>query len=309
MPPHRGHDYLIQFARARVSRLTLLLFSKTHEPIPGALRQAWLRELYPRVQVFHLTDEGPVDFGDETAWAFWTACIRRVVPRGPDLVFSSEGYGAELARRLGAQHIAVDVDRVQVPVSATRIRNDPHAHWEFLSPPVRAYYATRVCLVGAESTGKTTLAQHLARHLQTVWNPEFAREYLAQRNGVCARSDMLPIARGQIAREDATARAANHRLVCDTNLLTTRLWSEYYWGECDAEIIEMERVRNYDLFLLTDCDVPWQADALRDAPQARAWFHARYLQELNARHLPFRVISGDLDARMRVALEVIHALK
>jgi NadR type nicotinamide-nucleotide adenylyltransferase len=137
-----------------------------------------------------------VNFDDPEAWAFWIAAIRAVHPAAVDVVFSSEAYGAELARRLGARHVAFDPERTRVPISATQIRADPLAHWQFIPPPVRPYFVRRVALVGAESTGKTTLAQALAAHFGTVWVPEFARAYLLARGGV-TEQDMHVIAQGQ----------------------------------------------------------------------------------------------------------------
>jgi HTH-type transcriptional repressor of NAD biosynthesis genes len=225
MPPHRGHQYLIEFARARVDHLTILLFSKSAEPVPGELRAQWLREIAGDVPVLHLTDEHPVDFQNPAIWDRWMASIRRVYPQGPDVLFSSEAYGDELARRLGAQHVRVDPERTHVPVSGRQIRQHPTRYWDFILPPARSYYAKRICILGAESTGKTTLAAALADRFQTVWVPEYAREYLEAKNRACEWSDMVPIAEGQIALEERLARQANRILICDTNLLATMLWS------------------------------------------------------------------------------------
>ena len=106
MPPHAGHQRLVAFAQAGCDHLTLILFSKAAEPIPGKVRAHWLRDLFPGVEVIHVTDEGSVDYASEAAWDFWIDAIRRIHPStaGPEWVFSSETYGPELARRLGARH-------------------------------------------------------------------------------------------------------------------------------------------------------------------------------------------------------------
>jgi HTH-type transcriptional repressor of NAD biosynthesis genes len=140
LPPHAGHLYLFAQAQARVQVLHIILFSKAHEPIPGALRLAWLRGLAPGATVWHVSQEGQVDFNDPAAWDFWTGAIRAVLPAAPDLVFTSEAYGDELARRLGARHICVDPGRSQVPVGGTQIRAEPRACWQYLPPAVRWYY-------------------------------------------------------------------------------------------------------------------------------------------------------------------------
>src|SRR5205085_9004498 len=106
--------------------------------------------------VRHVTREHPVNFDDASDWSFWVNAIRAVLPRDPDIVVSSQAYGAELARRLGARHVALDPSRRQVPISATQIRAQPMLHWRFIPPPVRPYYVRRVAILGAESTGKTT---------------------------------------------------------------------------------------------------------------------------------------------------------
>ncbi len=310
LPPHRGHHYLIDYARARVDQLTLILFSKAAEPIPGWRRAGWLRELYPTVPVRHITDEHPMDFASDAVWQLWVASIRRVYPHGPDLVFSSEAYGAELARRLGARSILVDVARQEVPISGSLIRAEPLAYWDSLAPCVRAYYARRVAILGAESTGKTTLAVHLAKQFNTVWVPEFARDYLLAQGGICVPEDMAVIAHGQAANEDRLAREANRLLICDTDLLTTALWYERYWGVCPDDLWRMAKARapGYALYLLLDRAVPWVDDGLRDSPGHRTWFQQRFQRELTDWQLPYVLLTGTYTERMVAATRAVAGL-
>ena len=308
MPLHAGHQYLIATARQQVDTLTIVLFSKPHEPISGYLREDWLIETYPDLPIFQHDLDGPVDFTSETAWQFWVDAIRSMLRAPVDLVFTSEPYGDELARRLGARHISVDPSRQRFPISATAIRAAPLAHWEYLPPAVRAHYVRRVAIVGAESTGKTTLAHALAAHFNTVWVPEFARDYLIARGGVCTEADMPLIADGQAAAEDAHARQANRLLICDTNLLTTRLWHEHYFGAPPARLALLAAERTAHLTLLCAPDNPWVADGLRDSPGHRAWFHDRFQAELDAAGLPYRILSGPYPARLQAAIEAVTRL-
>ena len=308
MPPHAGHLQLIDYARSQVEQLFVVLFTKQAEPIPADLRLAWLRELLPGVTICHVDRELKVDFDDPAAWAFWVSAIRDVLPADPDLVFSSEAYGDELARRLGARHVLVDPARRAVPVSATQIRQNPLAHWEAIPPPVRPYYVRRVAIIGAECTGKTTLARALAEHFQTVWVPEAAREYLLARGGVCTPEDMLIIAREQAGQEEALARQANRLLFCDTDLMTTRLWHERYFGPCPPEIQRLADERRAHLYLLSAPDVPWVADGLRDSPHYRQWFHERFQSELSARGLAYGVLTGSLQLRLAAAVSQVAPL-
>jgi HTH-type transcriptional repressor of NAD biosynthesis genes len=288
----------------------VVIFTKVAEPIPGQLRVEWLKEMCPEVTLRHVTAEHPVDFQNEAAWQLWVQEIRAVVPQGIDVVFSSEDYGEELARRLGARHVRVDAARQNVPVSSTLVRERPLDYWSYLPLSVRAYYARRVAVLGAESTGKTTLARHLAQHFKTGWVPEFARTYLEARGGVCTLEDMPVIARGQAAMEDRLARDANRLLFCDTELLTTALWHERYWGWCPDEISRMahERATRYCLFLLCDNAVPWIGDGLRDSPGHREWFQQRFLSELQQRQLPHVILSGSYAERTAAAVRAVEAV-
>jgi HTH-type transcriptional regulator, transcriptional repressor of NAD biosynthesis genes len=308
LPPHAGHEYLVHFAQQQVDRLNLVLFSKTPEPIPGHLRAAWLRELFPAAAVHHLALNHPVNYADPAAWDFWVSALRSVLPGAPDLVFSSEAYGDELARRLGARHVTVDAARTAVPISAAAIRARPMTHWRYLPPPVRPYFVRRVCLLGAESTGKTTLAAALADHYHTVWVPEYAREYLAAHDNTVTPRAMLEIAHGQVASEQRLGREANRLLIGDTSLLTTLVWHEHYYGHCPDEIRRLADDTLAHHYFLCGLDVPWVADGLRDRPNQRAWFHQRYCDELTARGLPYTVLAGPPAARLARAIESIASL-
>ncbi len=142
-PPHRGHEYLIDFARARVDELHVMVFYRSDETPDGALRAAWLRQLFPTIIVHAQFAEhrDPYNPADEPGWNAWIQEIRRVHVAPFDTVFSSETYGNELARRLDATHIMVDRLRQTVPISGTQVRANPRACRHFISPPVLAYYA------------------------------------------------------------------------------------------------------------------------------------------------------------------------
>ncbi len=142
-PPHCGHEYLIRFARERVDELHVFVFYRSDETIDGNLRAQWLRELFPNVIVHAQFAEhrDPYNPRDEQGWSAWIDEIRRTCALKFDFVFSSEAYGDELARRLNAEHVIVDLQRVVVPISGTRVRENPRACLEFISPRVRAYYS------------------------------------------------------------------------------------------------------------------------------------------------------------------------
>ena len=308
-PPHRGHKHLIDTARAQADELTVFVCGREGEAPAGGLRAAWLRELHPGVRVVLV--DGADDEQDTRVWA--ANCVRRL-GRAPDLLFTSEDYGDEFARHLGCRHVQVDGARAAVPVSGTRVRADPLGCWEFLEPPVRGFYAVRVCVVGAESTGKTTLAQDLARHFDTVWVPEYGREYSERKLAAGGGYDFRPaefahIAARQCELEDEAARRANKILICDTDAFTTGVWHRRYVGARSPEVEETAaRHRRPDLYLLTDIKTPFVHDGTRDGEHVRGWMHEIFVEELRARGRPFRPVSGARGERLRQSVGYIEEL-
>lgn len=309
LPPHLGHVYLVEFAQNYVSDLTVVVGTLPTEPIPGELRYQWMRELFPNARVVHLPDELPqYPHEHPDFWQLWHNALTGVLPYFPDYVFASEDYGYRLAEVLGATFVPVDVARGSVPISGTAIRSDPMGHWDYLPRCVRPYYARRVCVFGPESTGKSTLAQNLAHHFQTALVPEYARTLIEAQDGKIGLEDIPRIARGQAAAEDALARNANRLLVCDTDLLTTTIWSDILFGECPAWVHDEAERRTYDLYLLTDVDVPWVEDIVRYLPDERRAFFDRCEAALASRNRPYVRISGSWEERFETARAAVERL-
>ncbi|RIV36919.1 AAA family ATPase [Micromonospora radicis] len=170
-PPHAGHHALVRATAARCARVSVVVAPARRESIPLADRLAWLREEHadtPWVRFVGRYDDRPVDYADPAAWDAHCAVFREAVGADPvDAVFSSETYGEELARRFAAVPVCVDLRRRAVPVSGTGVRADPVGHRRWLGPAVRAWFVRRVVVVGAESTGTTTMAAALAAHYDT----------------------------------------------------------------------------------------------------------------------------------------------
>ena len=185
LPLHQGHVHLLRIATSLSERLHIVVCSLPNEPIPGESRVHWVKELFPQATVHHLDRVlPPAPEEHPNFWQLWRSALKELLPEPIDTVFASEEYGVRLAAALGAYFSPVDLARAAVPISGTEIRERPLHNWRYLPEPVRAHYAHRICVFGPESVGKTTLAQKLARHLGTVWVPEYARTYLEQRGGI-----------------------------------------------------------------------------------------------------------------------------
>ena len=171
----------------------------------------------------------------------------------------------------------------------------------------------KVTLYGPESTGKTTLARQLAEHFNTVWIEEFARDYLQEKltkfNAICDESDLLPIAIGQTQLENKALEKANRFLFCDTNSLVTKVFSDIYYDHCTDELEEAARLHEYDLFFLTDIDVPWEDDGLRDSQEYRDNSFVLFEKALIDYQKPYILISGNQEERLQKAIQIVTDLE
>jgi HTH-type transcriptional regulator, transcriptional repressor of NAD biosynthesis genes len=306
-PPHRGHKLLIDTACAQAERVVAIVCERPSDTIPGELRRAWLQEIHPAAEVMLIDDR--YDENDSRVWAENTI---RWLGRAPDVVFTSEDYGDRYAGFMGCKHICVDKPRVGAPISGTALRSDPFTNWEFIEPPVRAWFAKRVCVLGAESTGTTTLAAALARELKTVWVEEFGREYSAIKmagNDLEWRSEEFSmIAREQTRREDAAARNANRVLICDTNAFATALWHRRYIGFDPADMSDFAKNVRCDLYLLTGDEIPFVQDGLRDGEHIRHEMHRWFEEALAKQNVRWHLLRGAHEDRLRDALELVRGL-
>jgi len=167
----------------------------------------------------------------------------------------------------------------------------------------------RIAIIGPECTGKSDLSEFLARFFNTVWVPEFARTYIGNLDRPYDRSDLLTIAKGQLALEDELAAKANELLICDTNLYVIKVWSQFKFGSVDQDILRALEARRYDLYLLTDIDIPWEADPQREHPDKRVELFEMYRNEMLKQPVPFAIISGAREMRRSTAKKCIENLK
>lgn len=310
-PLTNAHVHMIEFARNYVDELTIVVDEHAADAVNAELRVAWLKEQFPGVSVrrvksveWHKSDAE--DYGSQLL-----SGLRRILPKasgGEKFVFCLEARGKHLAEKLGATYIPCDPSLIGHTTTEKEIRANPLKHWGSLPRIVRPHYVRRVCVFGPESTGKSTLAKQLAKHFGTAYVPEYAQTYIATNGKDIDDDDMLAIARGQCALEDAVARESNGVLFCDSDLVTSIIWSGRLVGSVPDWLRNEADKRHYDLYLLTHYDVPWVDDVHRYIPKESPAFFDRCVLELERRKRTFAQVRGNWDERFQVAVEAVEEM-
>jgi len=309
MPPHAGHRLLVDFARAWVDELSVLCYVRDTDPIPGDLREQWLRELFVGVDIRMITDEITLD-GDEAKRinAKLSAHLRAQFPDGVDYVFGSEPVYKYIAKIVGARYVPLDHHREMIAAQGADIRAEPISNWAYLPDCVKPHYVKRVCVYGPGAEGKTALAEQLATHYQSVAALEYGRRDLELHGVDYEEADLERITRAQLASEDALARQANRVLICDTDPLAMSAWSQLRFNHCSDALRTLATNRSYDLYLLVDVDVPWTGEPDNffndQSKSAFELFRAALIRE-DRRYLR---LDGDYDTRFRTACDGIDNL-
>lgn len=341
-PPHRGHLHLIEAAAAQCREVTVLVMAARAETVPLAGRVAWLRAAcgaLPAVTVIGVPCDVPVDFGSGPVWTAQVAVMAAALEKSgmarPGAVFSGEPYGDELAARFSARHVRVDPGRAKVPVSASRIRADLAGNWDLLIGPAQAGLAARVVVLGAESTGTSTVAELLAaryRRRGGAWArtrcvPEAGRDYtvakwrLARAAAAAAgqpeppldtlawtHADFDAVAAEQTRREDEAAAAGSPLVVCDTDAFATSVWERRYLGAAARALQPWATTAlpRHDVYLVTSHeDVPWRDDGLREGDLAiRAAMTGWFTAALTAAGHSWVLLTGSLEERLGLSVRV-----
>lgn len=309
MPVHKGHVALIEFACSHCDELIVSMSFMPHDPIAADLRFDWLARAtqhLPKVRVYQVLD----DFDDErlaieARTALWSEFISATYPP-MDVVISSEGYGAPFAEHLGALHLPFDPERKSVPISASMIRARPMTNWQFITDAAKPFFVKKICLFGPESTGKSTLAIRLADRYNTVFVPEVAREMLTTNS--FSVDEIIAIGKAHDERIRQQTKVANKLLFCDTDAITTQIYSSHYLGVVPDILYELERKTPYDLYFMMDIDVPWVDDGLRDLGHRRDEMRKLFTDALEQRGIRYVLVQGDFHAREELVVRIIDEL-
>jgi HTH-type transcriptional regulator, transcriptional repressor of NAD biosynthesis genes len=309
LPIHKGHVALIEFAKTHCDELIVSMSRRADDVIDPDLRLGWIREIFKndfRVTVTVID----VNFDDDSLpWdertKVWAELINGAYPEISVLI-SSEEYGMPLAKHLGAAHVSYDPERINVPVSASLIRDHPFKHWDFLPEVVRPHFVKKVCLYGPESTGKSIMAQRLASKYSTESVPEVAREFLS--TNVFDEKDLVDIGLAHLQRIFSTLKTANKILFCDTDVITTQIYANVYLGTIPSPLREFEYAVQYDHYFLFDIDVPWVPDGLRDLGHRREEMFNLFKKNLEDRAITYTLVTGNWSTREATICETLEEL-
>ncbi|MEI7026899.1 AAA family ATPase [Paenibacillus sp. y28] len=311
-PLHRGHQYMIETALRETDRVIVVIYDcpeTTSIPLP--VRANWFRALYPAAEVLEAWN-GPQETGytpdimrKQEQYIFALLDGRQVTH-----FYSSERYGEHMSQALGAIDRRVDPQRLTFPVSGTQVRRDPYAARAFVHPRVYRDLVTTAVLLGAPSTGKTTLAQALAERYGTAWMPEYGREYWAahQLDRRLTPDQLTEIAEGHLEREDRLITEAREVLFVDTNAITTYMFALDYHGTAAPRLTELadRAASRYDLVFLCMDDIPYDDTWDRSGEMERGIFQQKITADLQSRRIPFIPLHGSLENRLREAGRVLE---
>ena len=324
LPPHNGHKFMCEWSLAHLKtraqrqgkghHLYVAVCSRDGEVIDGKLRFEWTKKMLadPNVTVLHANNvlsRFPEYGSDYNNHEMWGRVATEMLGLGDqiDYLYASEDYGPGIAAAAGAEFIPCDKDRSNIPVSGTEVRESPVENWEYIPSVVRPFFAKKVCVFGAEYTGKTKLVDHLSRHFDTVSVPEYAPMIYDNKTRAFTMKDLEEIAEHHLAAEEALLQQTNKLLLSCTDILTTATWAYESFGRCPAWIEQEAGKKKYDLYLFMDpkglSHTPGNTH-----PDRESWlrFSDKLMEALESRNRPYQVISGDAQNRTQEARRAIN---
>ncbi|HCQ31437.1 TPA: histidine kinase [Candidatus Collierbacteria bacterium] len=309
-PFHKGHQFLIKTALKNSASVTVIVCQTDRYLIPAEIRAGWIRETFPKVEVRILNHDASLDSDSTNVSKAWADLTIKFLGFAPEAVFTSELYGEPYAKFMGSHHCLVDLKRNIFPISASKIRSDLDKYWDYLPQATRGYFTRKIVVLGAESTGTTTLAQDLARFYHTVWVPEYGRLYYegqmySQYSSEWKTDEFVHIATTQNHLENVLLKKANRLLICDTDAFATTLWHERYVGKESKKMEKTVKREKPLLYILTDIDIPFVQDGTRDGEHIRTKMHHRFIEILKENKSNFIIVSGSKEKRLSDAVTKI----
>lgn len=313
MPPHKGHEYLFRFAKEYCENLTIVVDCLKGQTISPELRKSWIEELITGVNVIALNKFMPQSPDEvENFWEIWKQEIYSTSGK-PDVLIAAMDYGWELAKVLDCKFIPLDIARQSIPISATEIRENPLKNWDFIVESARGHFMKKICFIGPESTGKSTIANKLANEFKTVYIPEYA-EAIIKNQGKFFESNVKEVAFAQIRTEKALERMVNKFMLCDSDIITTMVWAEHLFGNFEQDLIEIAQTQKYDMTFLFYPDTSWIEDKHRKVSNfsSKNEFRLQILFEMEKKLIfykrPYKIIKGSFEEKESLIRQYINEL-
>lgn len=318
-PFTKGHQHLIDTAISKSEVVHVIMTYNSSQSIPGEIRFNAIKETYKnnkRVKVHCISDEGipAYDHECETLDEFYSYWIPLVYSQVEtlDAVFTSENYGDDFAKYLGVEHFLVDKDRTHVPISGTMVRKDPFKYWDYIADSMKSFFVKRVVFMGPESVGKSTITKNVSNSLGTNFVPEYGRLVYEINNSVTI-DDFIPISKGRQEIEDWMIKFSKKYLICDTEDITTYLFSKMY---CPDEYKKVEPYflnalktkPKYDLYILLKPDFEGIQDGTRDFLEERKEHYEVIKSYLINYGCNFVEVGGSWKERESEVLKLINEL-
>ncbi|CAN5260649.1 multifunctional transcriptional regulator/nicotinamide-nucleotide adenylyltransferase/ribosylnicotinamide kinase NadR [soil metagenome] len=313
LPFHKGHQAMIDFALAKCDLLTVLICCSDKETIDADTRSSWIKSTYTgqsNVQVIafeYKEDELPnTSVSSEQVSKMWANTFQQLLP-DYSLLITSEPYGDYLATFMGIKHLGFDVSRTAFPISATKLRNNLFQYWDYLPNSVKQSLALKVVILGTESTGKTVLAERLAADFNCTYVAEAARGIIANSNHV-SFDDLTLVAHEHAKRISEKAIANSPLLVIDTDIHTTKSYSQLLFGRKLMVTEEIYQTNKAQLYLYLNNDVEYIQDGTRLAEYERNLLDTSLREVLKRHHIPIIEIKGNWDERYAQARQQVNNL-
>lgn len=304
LPPHRGHLYLIDTAIENCETVHIIACYNKNQTIPGDLRIDTLKTIYknyPNVIIHSFDDIGIPQHEHECKtldefYGYWVPEVYKRVDK-LDVVFTSENYGDDFAKYLSIEHFLVDKERKRFPISGTKIRSNPFEHWEFIPEQIRPFFVKRIAIMGPESVGKSTMSKKLANYFNTNFVIEYGRTVYESNGNKVGINDFIPISEGRQSLEDWVIKKSNKVLFCDTEDITTYLFSKMFCPDEYNQIEEwfLDKINSktkYDLYLLLKPDCKSKQDGTRKFLDSREEHYEEIKRELIKYNLDFIEVGG-----------------
>lgn len=324
LPFHTGHEFAILQALKQVDKLYIVLSSSEVRDrelceqdgckyMPAIERMSWLGQTfaeYNNIEIVNVEDhEGVADYD----WDKGAELIKKAITENIDVVFSSEPeYGKYFSKNFpNAEHVVLDADRVNHPISATMIRRNPFRYWNFIPEAVRPFFALKVAVVGTESCGKTTLCSNLSKIFNTVWVPEYGRDICFKYKNHLTEAVFDEIVMNQYLLDEEACYKANRFIIIDSEAVVSQYYlGEYFNGAKSDFIDQFIEKQDIDLYIYLEPDVPWVADGLRflGDPEVRERNDKKLKGMFKEYGIDISCVSGSYEDRLVGSCDLIEQL-